>query len=80
MSRWENGTVGNQTGGIMARWENVQVGKRQSGITGGGKMAWWENDIGKMGRIRFFLWEVIFGSTLLGCTLVIKMHKFRVSI
>ena len=44
--------MGNQPGGIMARWENVQVGKQQSGITGGGKMAWWENDIGKMGRIR----------------------------
>jgi hypothetical protein len=43
--------VGNQPGGIMARWENVQVGKRQSGIMGGGKMAWWENDIWKMGRI-----------------------------
>ena len=43
--------MGNQPDGMMARWENVQVGKRQSGIMGGGKMAWWENDIGKMGRI-----------------------------
>ena len=29
-------------------WENGRVRKRQSG-----KMAWWENDIGKMGQIRF---------------------------
>ena len=37
---WENGTVGNQTGGIMVRWENVHVGKWQSE-----KTAEWKNGL-----------------------------------